>query len=107
MKMPFEDNSFDAVLCQHVTVGCRQRAAIDGFQLFDDGKGLAREGRLALEAVQNDALQQVSEGEIGVFREALEHFEQRGLDAHACLGAGNDFCGHEPSSVTNVTMLPR
>src|SRR5215472_13712085 len=60
-----------------------------------------REGRLALEGVQHDALEQITEGDIELGGECLEHLEQSALEAHAGLGAGYGL--HGPY----VTLVPR
>src|SRR5437868_13486255 len=61
--------------------------AVDLLQLRDALEGRALEGRLALEGVQHDALEQVAQRHVVVFGEALEDLEEPLLDLHAGLDA--------------------
>ena len=66
------------MLPQRVAVGCSEPAAVDGFQLFDYLPRFRGEGRLALERVQDDALEEVTEREVRVFGQALEDLDRIG-----------------------------
>src|SRR5580698_8186239 len=62
-----------------VAVDRGQAAAIDPLQLRDDLQGGHPERLLPLERVQHDAFQQVTERQVQVFGQALEHLEQAAL----------------------------
>src|SRR5580693_6848774 len=62
-----------------MAVGRGQAAAVDPLQLRDDLQGGRPERLLPLERVQHDAFQQISERQVQVFGQALEHLEQAAL----------------------------
>src|ERR1700751_1804519 len=90
-----------AVLPQPMRVCGREIEPIDRLERLDLAQGSGRERRLALEGVQHDALEQITEGQIELGRERLEDLEQAALEAHARLGAGEGLHG------TNSNLVPR
>src|SRR5438105_8951476 len=89
-----------AGLAQPVRVPGGELQAVDRLQRLHLPECRAREGRLALEGVQDDALEQITERQVELGRERLEHLQQAALEAHSGLGAGDLF--HDPG-----TKLPR
>jgi len=59
-----------------VTVSCREVHAVDLLELLDRGQSCPVEGKLLLEGMQNDALEQISEGNVEVLGEALQDLQQ-------------------------------
>src|SRR5215469_16774767 len=78
-----------AALAQLVGILGAEVEPVDRLQRFHLAQRRCREGRLALEGMQHDALQQVAEGHIELGGERLQHLEQPGLEAHAGLGTGD------------------
>src|SRR6202044_907317 len=70
-----------------MAVGRGQAAAVDPLQLRDDLQGGRPERLLSLERVQHDAFQQITEGQVQVFGQALEHLEQAALHPDPGLDA--------------------
>src|SRR5947207_13339830 len=89
-----------AGLAQLVRVPGGELQAVDRLQRLHLPECRARERRLALEGVQDDALEQIAERQVQLGRERLEHLQQAALEAHSGLGAGDLF--HE----ANGTKLP-
>src|SRR5215469_1023123 len=81
--------SIAAGLTQLVRVARREVEAVDGLERLHFLQRPGREGRLAIEGVQHDALEEISEGHVELGGERLEDLEQPGLDAHAGLGTGD------------------
>ena len=59
-----------------MAVGGCQTASVDFFESVDDLDGLVGEGRLALETVQDDSLEQVAKREFTILGQSLEDFQQ-------------------------------
>src|ERR1700732_2813502 len=78
-----------AALTQLVRVLRAQIQPVDRAQRFDLAQCRGRERRLALEGVQDDALEQVTEGEIELGRERLEDLEEAALEPDPGLGTGH------------------
>jgi hypothetical protein len=78
------------LLRQLMRIGCRERQAKDPLQLSHFGEGRLGKRRLALEGVQDDALEQVAEGKIERIRQRLEHLQHPLFDADAGLDALDD-----------------
>src|SRR6266513_2090403 len=76
-------------LAQLVRVTGGDIEAVDRFQRADLLQRGRRERRLALESVQDDALEQVAEREVELRRQRLQDLQQPALEAHARLGAGD------------------
>src|SRR5438876_8412253 len=76
-------------LAQLVRVAGGEIEPVDRSQRADLLQRGLRERRLALEGVQDDALEQIAEREVELGRERLQHLEQPALEAHAGLGAGD------------------
>ena len=55
------------------------------FQIPNAAQRFFAERTLAVEGVQHDPFQQVSQRQVVVFRKTLQHFEQALFDAHASL----------------------
>ena len=76
---------------------CRiQVEVIELFQIANTGKRLGLEGTLAIEGVENDSLEQVSEAHVMVFRQAFQDLYEALFHPHASLNALNNprFVGH-------------
>src|SRR5437867_6677202 len=76
---------------------CRiQVEVIELFQIANTGERLGLEGTLAIEGVEDDSLEQVSEAHVVVFRQAFQHLYQALFHPHASLNALNNlrFIGH-------------
>src|SRR5437016_6758991 len=74
-----------AGLAQPVRVPGGELQAVDRLQRLHLPECRAREGRLALEGVQDDALEQITERQVELGRERLEHLQQAALEAHSGL----------------------
>jgi hypothetical protein len=69
---------------------CRiQVEVIELFQIANTGKRLGLEGALAIEGVENDSLEQVSEAHVVVFRQAFQDLYEALLHPHASLNTLN------------------
>src|SRR5262249_26370152 len=68
----------------------REVQAVHVFQLLDPAQRFATEGTFALKGMQDNALNQIAEGNIMVFRHGFEDFEQPLLHAQPGLGALDD-----------------
>src|SRR5215470_18096623 len=90
-----------AVLPQLVGIPGAEVESVNRLQRLHLAERRGREGRLALEGVQHDALQQITEGHVELGGECLQHLEQPALEAHAGLGAG--YGSHGPYG----TLVPR
>src|SRR5207244_3460320 len=86
---PRLQRSFSCALAQLVRVAGGEIEPVDRSQRADLLQRALRERRLALEGVQDDALEQIAEREVELGRERLQHLEQPALEAHAGLGAGD------------------
>src|SRR6266853_6399658 len=80
-----------AGLAQLVRVPGGEVETVDRLQRLHLPEGRGREGRLALEGVQHDALEQIAERQVELGGERLEHLQQPALEAHAGLGTGDFF----------------
>src|SRR5437773_5698010 len=70
---------------------CRiQVEVIELFQIANTGKRLGLEGTLAIEGVENDSLEQVSEAHVMVFRQAFQDLYEALFHPHASLNALNN-----------------
>ena len=69
---------------------CRiQVEVIELFEIANTGKRLGLKGALAIEGVENDPLEQVSEAHIVVFRQAFQDLYKALLHPHARLDPFN------------------
>src|SRR5580704_2803188 len=82
------------LLRQLVRVGGGQGEAVDRLELVDLGQDGRPEGRLALEGVQDDAFDEVAEGQVEVFGQALEYLQRVALDAQTGLRPLNCYHGN-------------
>src|SRR4029077_3074937 len=97
-----------AGLTQLVRVLRGQFQAVDRAQRFDLTQRRGREGGLALEGVQHDALEHVAEGEVELGGERLKNLEQAALKPAAGLGADPRLHGPMLSwSQVPIKPLPR
>src|SRR5882762_9954254 len=78
-------------LAQLVRVPGGELETVDRLQRLYLLEGRGGEGRLALEGVQHDALEQIAERQVELGGERLEHLEQAALEAHSGLGTGDFF----------------
>src|SRR5262249_35531041 len=90
------------LLLQLVRVGGGQGEAVDRLELVDLGEDGRPEGSLALEGVQDDAFDEVTEGQVEVFGQALEDFQRVALDAKAGLHPLNCYHGNKITFVTSL-----
>src|SRR5262249_27679019 len=95
------------LLLQLVRVGRGQGEAVDRLELVDLGEDGRPEGHLALEGVQDDAFDEVTEGQVEVFGQALEDFQRVALDAKAGLHSLNCYHGNKITSVTALGQAGR
>src|SRR5579883_1536511 len=98
---PGADSSIIAGLAQAVRVARAEVEPVHLAQRIDLAAGRGAEGRLALEGVQHDALEQIAETHVELGGECLQHLEKTGLEPHPGLGAGD-----LTVSASHVTMLP-
>src|ERR1700678_2710970 len=84
-----------------MAVGGDQVESVDAAQLRYFLESEALEGRLVLQGMQGDPFEQVSEGEVEIFGQSLQHLEQALLETYAGLDSfdfarrrlWNDFLG--------------
>ena len=81
-------------------VGGGQGQPVDRLELVDLGEDGRPERGPALEGVQDDAFDEVAEGQVEVFGQALEDFQRCALDAQPGLRPLNCYQG-------NKVTLPR
>src|ERR1051326_3138941 len=86
-----------------VTIGRGEVEAVDFLEVADTLERLRAEGRLPLESVQNDSLQEIAEAHVVVFGERLEDFQDALLDADAGLGTF-DYRVHAYHATTVLTV---
>src|SRR5207237_3863396 len=84
---------------QRVAVGCDEIEAVDLSQLRDRAQRVRSERRLAFEDVQQDSFEEIADGHVVIFGEALQRFEDAFLDPDSGLRALDD---HR----VNVPMYP-
>lgn len=70
---------------QLVAIRRRQIATVDPLQATHHLDCFFGEGRLALEAVKDNALEQIAQGQLTVLRKALEDLKERFLDTDPSL----------------------
>jgi hypothetical protein len=66
---------------------------VDLLQLRDPAHGLGAEGRLSLEGVQHDPLEEVPQRHVVVFGERLQHLHEALFHAHAGLDSFDSYHG--------------
>ena len=66
-----------------MTIRCFQVQAVNPLQLLDFLDGFRRKGRFAFKGVQDDAFEQVTQGDVLEVGEPLEHFQQARFEANA------------------------
>src|ERR1700683_2846554 len=95
------------LLRQLVRVGGGQGEAVDRLELVDLGEDGRPEGCLALEGVQDDALNEVTEGQVEVLGQALEDFQRVALDAKAGLHSLNCYHGNKITFSVDAQPSPK
>src|SRR5260370_30060706 len=94
-----------AGLAQLVRVPGGEVEPVDRLQRLHLLERRGGEGRLGLEGVQNDALEQIAERQVELGGERLEHLEPAALEAPSGLGAG-DFLHEAMVPSYQVTIKP-
>src|SRR5579864_3079559 len=75
----------DSLLAEPVARHGVEIQGIDLLQVADDAPALRTERGFAFEGVEDDSLEEVPEGDVVVFRQALQDLQDALLDAHARL----------------------
>src|SRR5262245_8879558 len=78
-------SAFTGVLVEAMAGARVQLETDDALQLRDPATRLLAKGRLAVEGVEHDPLEQVAQGDVVVVGEGLQHLQQALLEAHPCL----------------------
>src|SRR5690242_13755425 len=82
-----------ASLAQLMRVFGREVESVDSLQCLDFAQRRRGERRLALECMQHDAFEQITERHVEFGGECLQNLEQAILEAYAGLGTGNGVHG--------------
>jgi hypothetical protein len=61
--------------------------AVEGFELLDFFQRLRREGSFSFEGVEDDALEEIAEGDVFLFGDGFEDFEHAFFEANTGLDA--------------------